>query len=193
MTTASTLARVCASSEPLEGLQRRGRLDQAFLDGEWRTPAGSARCEVVDPSTEMPVAELALGNAGDVDTAARAAARAFPAFAATPRAERAALLRRVHGLILERAEDFAQLLMTEMGAPISSARAAQVPLAAEHVRVAAELAESYPFQTMRGTTLIAREPKEAIMARFELPVIERYFPEYQGLIGELVERRRDEA
>ena len=40
---------------------------------------------------------------------------------------------------------------------------------------------------------LAREPKEAIMARFELPVIERYFPEYQGLIGELVERRRDQA
>jgi aldehyde dehydrogenase (NAD+) len=113
---------------------------------------------VIDPSSEMPVAELALGNAEDVDAAVRAAARAFPAFAATPPAQRAALLRRLHGLIVERSEDFAQLLMTEMGASISSARAAQVPLAAEHVRVAAELAESFPFQTMRGTTLIAREP-----------------------------------
>jgi hypothetical protein len=26
--------------------------------------------------------------------------------------------------------------------------------------------------------LLAREPKEAILRRFELPVIERYFPEY---------------
>lgn len=26
--------------------------------------------------------------------------------------------------------------------------------------------------------LLAREPKEAILGRFELPVIERYFPEY---------------
>lgn len=26
--------------------------------------------------------------------------------------------------------------------------------------------------------LLAREPKESILARFELPVIERYFPEY---------------
>jgi hypothetical protein len=31
--------------------------------------------------------------------------------------------------------------------------------------------------------LLEREPKEAIMKRFELPVIERYFPEYRGQIG----------
>jgi hypothetical protein len=30
--------------------------------------------------------------------------------------------------------------------------------------------------------LLAREPKEAIMPRFELPLIERYFPEYPSVI-----------
>ena len=30
--------------------------------------------------------------------------------------------------------------------------------------------------------LLEREPKDAIMARFELPVIERYFPEYARAI-----------
>ena len=158
MSAAPAARQVSEPTAPLEGLLGRGRLGQAFIDGEWRAPSGKAHSEVVNPATEAPLAELALGNAGDVDAAAQAAARAFPAFAGWPRAERAALLRRVHGLILERAEDFAQLLMAEMGAPIAYARAAQVPLAAEHVRVAAELAESYPFQTMRGTTLIVREP-----------------------------------
>jgi hypothetical protein len=31
--------------------------------------------------------------------------------------------------------------------------------------------------------LLQREPKEAILRRFELPVIERYFPEYPRAIG----------
>ncbi len=35
--------------------------------------------------------------------------------------------------------------------------------------------------------LLQREPKEAILRRFELPVIERYFPEYAARIGSLVE------
>jgi hypothetical protein len=31
--------------------------------------------------------------------------------------------------------------------------------------------------------LLAREPKEAILQRFELPVIERYFPEFAAAMG----------
>ena len=34
--------------------------------------------------------------------------------------------------------------------------------------------------------LLERESKESILPRFELPVIERYFPEYQALIAGLV-------
>jgi hypothetical protein len=31
--------------------------------------------------------------------------------------------------------------------------------------------------------LLEREPKEAILTRFDLPVIERYFPDYRRAIG----------
>lgn len=34
--------------------------------------------------------------------------------------------------------------------------------------------------------LLVREPQEAILARFELPVIERYFPEYPRVIRTLL-------
>jgi hypothetical protein len=36
--------------------------------------------------------------------------------------------------------------------------------------------------------LLAREPKESILRRFELPVIERYFPEYARVISGMVTR-----
>ena len=35
--------------------------------------------------------------------------------------------------------------------------------------------------------LLEREPKEAILRRFELPVIERYFPEYRATIAEAID------
>lgn len=35
--------------------------------------------------------------------------------------------------------------------------------------------------------LLDREPKEAILAQFELPVIERYFPDYPRVIPRMVE------
>ena len=38
----------------------------------------------------------------------------------------------------------------------------------------------------RSCSLLEREPKEAILRKFELPVIERYFPEYVGRIGHMI-------
>jgi hypothetical protein len=35
--------------------------------------------------------------------------------------------------------------------------------------------------------LLEREPKEAILRRFELPVIERYFPEYSSRIATMID------
>src|SRR5207253_10056761 len=94
----------------------------------------------------------------DAGAAVEAARRAFVTWSVSSPGTRAALLGRVHGLILERAELFAQAITLEMGAAIGFARATQVPVAAEHIRVARELVGSYPFLTHRGETAIVREP-----------------------------------
>ena len=141
----------------IQHLTSAGRLDRLYIDGEWVLPAGQARSTVIDPSTEEPIAEIALGDEQDVATAVAAARRAFETWSVSSPQSRATLLDRVHRLILERAESFAQAISQEMGSAISVARAAQVPIAAEHVRVARDLAGSYPFVTHRGSTAILRE------------------------------------
>lgn len=146
------------AASPVEHLAARGRLDQAFIGGAWVLVKGASRAAVVDPSTEEVIAEVARGGAAEVDRAVAAARGAFKSWASTAPAERAELLNRIHVLILERAEIFAQALSLEMGAAISYARAAQVPFAAEHVRVARDNARTYDFLTHRGSTAIIREP-----------------------------------
>jgi hypothetical protein len=51
---------------------------------------------------------------------------------------------------------------------------------------AAELAAGYPseadFVRACFEFLLAREPKEQILRTFEIPVISRYFPEFEGEI-----------
>ena len=115
-----------------------GELDAAFgrffIDGAWMRPAGEGRIPVVDPASESVFAEVAAGGPEDVDRAVAAARRAFPAFAATPLAQRCALLERIRRLLLERAEQFADILPREMGATHTHVRAAHVPFAAEHIR-----------------------------------------------------------
>jgi aldehyde dehydrogenase (NAD+) len=142
----------------IERLTSAGRLNRIFIDGEWVLPTGQARIAVIDPSTEEPVAEIALGNAQDTAAAVAAARRAFAAWSVSSAQRRAALLDRVHQLILERAELFAQAISLEMGAAIGTARSAQVPLAAEHVRVARDLASSHLFLTHRTDMAIVHEP-----------------------------------
>jgi aldehyde dehydrogenase (NAD+) len=145
------------NTSPIERLAGAGRLVRAYIGGEWVPPAGQARSAVIDPSTEEPLAEIALGSAQDVATAVAAARRAFVTWSVSSPQSRATLLDRVHSLILERAESFAQAISQEMGCAITAARGAQVPVAAEHVRVARDLAASYPFLTHRGDTAILRE------------------------------------
>jgi aldehyde dehydrogenase (NAD+) len=130
---------------------------QFYINGKWTSPAIPARLPVVNPATEEVVAEVASGSAEDVDRAVAAARAAFPGWSATPVEERASILGKIHELILERTEPLAQALTLEMGAAISFSRAMQVPLAAEHVRVARDLLSTYRFQTVEGTTAIERE------------------------------------
>ncbi len=132
--------------------------DKFYIDGRWVAPAVAASLTVINPATEEVAAQVARGSGEDVDRAVAAARAAFPGWSATAPAARAVVLGKIHELILERKEQLAQALSLEMGAAIGFARAMQVPLAAEHVRVARDLLASYRFHTLEGSTAIEREP-----------------------------------
>ncbi|AMZ69879.1 MULTISPECIES: aldehyde dehydrogenase family protein [Pseudomonas] len=131
---------------------------QFYINGDWLSPAYPATLPVVNPATEHVIAEVARGSGEDVDRAVAAARAAFAGWSSTPVDARMAILGKIHALILERKEELAQALSLEMGAAISFARAMQVPLAAEHVRVARDVLSTYTFQKIEHGTAIQREP-----------------------------------
>ena len=96
--------------------------------------AAAPAIPVIDPATETPIGAVAAGSAADVDRAVAATARAFPAFAISPVAERIALLGRIAALLEERTEDFARAIASEMAAAIGLARHGQWTFAIAHVR-----------------------------------------------------------
>lgn len=145
------------NASPIEHLRSAGRLGRIFIDGEWVRPEAEARSAVIDPSTEEPVAEIALGSARDVAAAVAAARLAFAGWSVSSVQSRVLLLDRVHSLTLERAELFAQAISLEMGAAIGFARSTQVPSAAQHIRVARDNLANYSFVTHRGDMAIMRE------------------------------------
>jgi aldehyde dehydrogenase (NAD+) len=132
---------------------------QFYIGGAWVDPAGEApMLDVINPATEEVAGRIALGSAADVDRAVAAARRAFPAFAATSRAERVELLRAIAAVYERRIGEMADAITEEMGAPAWLARGAQAPAGLEHVQIAARVLERYAFEEPRGSTAILREP-----------------------------------
>src|SRR6478735_8530706 len=101
---------------------------QFYIDGAWVDPLDGQRIDVIDPSTEEPITQIAMGGKRDVDRAVAAARAAFPAFARTSREERLALLRRIVEAYQPRIEELAATVSREMGAPVKFARESQAPI-----------------------------------------------------------------
>jgi aldehyde dehydrogenase (NAD+) len=129
-----------------------------YIDGIWVDPISPDRRKIIDPSTETPIGQVALAGASDVDRAVAAARAAFPTFAATSRAERLVLLRRITELYAARMIEIAESVMRELGAPRAYAHDTQAWIGLAHLEKAVETLEHYRFEEERGSTLVAREP-----------------------------------
>jgi aldehyde dehydrogenase (NAD+) len=134
------------------------KLRKFYIDGAWVDPQGRGLCQVVDPATEEPIAEIALGSAADVDRAVAAAKRAFRSFSRTSREERLALLKRILESYVARYDEFATTLSAEMGAPMRLSLDAQVAIGREHLKQMVRTLETFAFERLDGTTMIIREP-----------------------------------
>ena len=131
---------------------------QFYIDGRWVDPTEARPFPVIDPATEQPIAQIALGSAKDVDLAVAAARRAFETFSQTTREQRLALLRSIAASYQKRYAELAKTISQEMGAPFWLSNAAQAATGLGHLNEAIKLLETYEFEELRGTTMIRREP-----------------------------------
>ena len=129
-----------------------------YIDGAWRQPASAALIDVVNPATEETAAQIAGGSAADVDRAVSAARAAFPAYAGTSRDDRIALLQRIDEGFVRRREELARAMSLEMGVPITAARNVHFPSGPAHLQETIKVLRTFEFETLRGTTLVAKEP-----------------------------------
>jgi len=131
---------------------------QFYIDGHWVQPLKPRDFEVVNPSTEQPIATISLGSAGDVDAAVAAAKRAFESFSETTPAERLAVLKRIVEVYNSKAAQLAEVISAEMGAPATLSQKAQVPAGLAHFLEMIRVLEHFQFEEVRGATLMRKEP-----------------------------------
>jgi phenylacetaldehyde dehydrogenase len=109
---------------------------QLFIDGEFVDAVSGKTFPVFNPATGDILANVAEGDAADVDLAVKAARRAFetgPWRSMSP-AERARLMYKLADKLEERLEDLALLESLDNGKPLAVARVADVPMSVENLR-----------------------------------------------------------
>jgi phenylacetaldehyde dehydrogenase len=104
-----------------------------FIDGAWVDAASGKTFETPNPATGETLARVAEGDAEDINRAVRAARRAFEEgpWGRLTASDRGRIIWKIGDLILEHADELAQLESLDNGKPVAVARAADVPLAAD--------------------------------------------------------------
>ncbi|MDX2816321.1 aldehyde dehydrogenase family protein [Streptomyces sp. NPDC006207] len=132
--------------------------DGMYIDGEWRPAAGTETIDVVNPADEQVFATVPAGTAADVDAAVSAARAAFPGWAATPPAERAARIAALRDTLAARRDEIAETVTAELGAPLPFSQAVHAGLPVAVAGSYAELAAGHAFEERIGNSTVLHEP-----------------------------------
>ena len=129
-----------------------------FINGKWIEPTGRSTLDVINPATEKAFATISLGNADDVDSAAKAAKSAFDSWSNSSIEERKEIISNIVGGLKSRSDEMATAISSEMGAPMGLSKTAQVGSGLGHFMNVLSILENVEFEEIRGTTKIVKEP-----------------------------------
>lgn len=123
---------------------------QLFIGGKW-VPAKSGKTfATYCPATEQKIADVAEGDAADIDEAVKAARKAFETgpWRKMDARQRGKLMYRLADLIEENLDELAALESLDNGKPVKDSRAADLPLTIQCLRYYAGYADKIHGQTI---------------------------------------------
>ncbi|MBV6395676.1 MAG: Methylmalonate-semialdehyde dehydrogenase [acylating] [Anaerolineales bacterium] len=106
-----------------------------YINNQWIKPDTTEYFDVLNPATGQVIAKTPLGTKADVESAARAASEALPAWRRTPVNDRVQYLFKLRNLMRENADEIGRLITNEAGKTFEEAKAEMVR-AYENIEVA---------------------------------------------------------
>jgi aldehyde dehydrogenase (NAD+) len=149
----------------------------SYIGGVWVDGAAEA-IESRNPATEARVATFRSCDAGQIAEAVSAARTAAASWAQTPAGERARLLRRLADLIEDDTARLADLVVAEVGSPLSLALELQVGQPIKNFRWFADAAIRGPVGGYRQPlpTIYGDKPSESVLVREPVGVVAAIVP-----------------
>ncbi|MDX1944198.1 MAG: aldehyde dehydrogenase family protein [Pirellulaceae bacterium] len=123
---------------------------QCFIGGEWIPAQSGKTFETINPATEEVIANVAEGDAADVDLAVKAARKQFDGgeWSRMDARDRGRLINKLADLIEAEIDELAALESLDNGKPIRDSRAADLPLTIDCLRYYAGFADKIHGQTI---------------------------------------------
>ncbi len=121
-----------------------------YINGQWVAPSQANDFDVINPSNEEVCATISLGSQADTDAAVAAAKAAFPAWASVSHSDKLDFLQAVLKEYKKRADDLAEAMSLEMGAPIDLSRTSQVGAGIWHISNFITAFKDFKFDRMLG-------------------------------------------
>lgn len=133
-----------------------------FIGGEWVDASTDKTIDVMNPATGKKISSISEASEQDVDTAVKAAQKAFESWSKTSPIERQNVLLKIADLIDSHKEYLATIESMDNGKPIRETLNADIPLGADHFRyfAGAIRSEEGDAKMLDSNTLsmILREP-----------------------------------
>jgi phenylacetaldehyde dehydrogenase len=144
-----------------------------LIDGKWVQAHSGKTFDSIDPATGEVLARVAEGDKADIDLAVKAARRAFESgpWSKMTASERGRIIWKIGDLLQEYLEEFAELETLDNGKPLSVARVADVPLAADLFHYMAGWATK-----VEGSTIPIAGPFLAYTRREPIGVVGQIIP-----------------
>ena len=121
-----------------------------WIDGEARPAVNGRWLDVFDPASGQIHAQVAAGDAQDMELAVTAAERAFPGWSALRNSERAAWLEKLAMALESRIDAFARAESLDGGKPFALARDIEIPRAVSNLRFFAQAATQFASESHHG-------------------------------------------
>lgn len=133
------------------------KIDSIYINGEFVTPHGEERFTLFNPATEDVIGTVRLADEVDAERAIAAAKAAFPYWSKTSKAERLAVLRRMHKAVMAREDALMEAVVMEYGAPKIRGRwMASYP--ADAIAQAIDALENFEFTEQAGKAQVIMTP-----------------------------------
>jgi betaine-aldehyde dehydrogenase len=134
-----------------------------LIDGESVAGSGEGTMAVLNPATAVEQWRAPVSTAQEVDSAVRAARRAFGGWSQTTPAERSLALLALAGALEEHGEEIARLEALNAGKPIVAVARDEIPVMADNLRFFAGAARCLEGRaageyTQGHTSFVRREP-----------------------------------